>query len=148
MKLRKPRRNTLQMNFERLSKLKIIQDGHVIEGRYVADGYMDLVVEVIPTPIDIPKHLKSGNCVAVSLVHYFKQNGDLCKDPEQVIVVNFDNKYVEALTFEMSIPPRHYKSYEGADRYYPQIKKENNSFLKNWLVNLANQGHKLPPAAA
>ena len=146
MTLRKPRRNTLQMNFERLLKLGIIKGDNVLEGRYVASGYMDLVVEVLPMPEDIPEILSSGNCVAVSLVHYYEQQGDLCKDPEQVIVVNFDQKFVEALTFEMSIPPRYYRSYESATRYYPSVKKENNSFLKNWLNNLLNQGHKLASA--
>ena len=98
---------------------------------------MDLVLERV-------EHMDgvSGNSgVAFSMAHYFRQNGDLCKDPEMVVIVYPTLKMVEALTFEQSLPPIYQVVFPEPGKFYPQLRKELNGFFRLWLNNLIDQGH-------
>ncbi|MEZ8801206.1 hypothetical protein AB6D78_08440 [Vibrio splendidus] len=137
------RKTIFETNYGRLVKLGVItKDGVVSEQcrRSQVVGLMDWVVERLP-------HLDgtSGNDegIAVSLAHYFEQNGDLCKDPEMVVLIYPSQRMVEAFTFEMSIPPIYQQVFPEPGKFYPHLRKELNTFLRQWLNNLITQQHSV-----
>lgn len=134
------RKTIYETNYDRLIKLGIIaKDGAMLKpySKSHTNGFMDLVLERV-------EHMDgaSGNSgVAFSLAQYFRQNGDLCKDPEMVVIVYPTLKMVEALTFEQSLPPIYQVVFPELGKFYPQLRKELNGFLRLWLNNLIDQGH-------
>lgn len=98
--------------------------------------YMRLSVERIGTgPRGFP---------AVSVAHYFEQNGDLCQDPEMCfeIVPQVDDRIVlEPYSFQQAIPPV-YQEVFSADgkRFRPRLKRELRSFASTWNKNIRQQG--------
>jgi hypothetical protein len=108
--------------------------------RLQADGFMDLVVEVLsPCPVT--------GAQVLSLCHYFVQNGDLCQDPEMELRVfpprEGHTGRVEALTFAQAIPPIYSRVYPEPGMVSPRLHRELNAFLGVWLRNLKAQGHRL-----
>lgn len=126
-------------NYQRLMRLGIItrEDQLRADGRSKSDGYMDLVFERLE---GMEGHLGPGG-IPISLAHYFKQNGDLCQDPEMVVLVHLERQEVEAFSFQQAIPPVYQEIYPEQGRVAPRVKRELNSFLGLWLENLENQGH-------
>jgi len=142
-----PRRNIYEMNYARLEKI-LGQPPETLEGdrahRFRARGFMDLVVERLPCC-----HLTRKP--VLSLAHYFEQNGDLCQDPEMTLRI-FPPKEgrhgsVEALSYQMAIPPVYQVVYPEKGKVYPRLKRELNDFLRTWLRNLQEQGHRRARAA-
>jgi uncharacterized protein YqiB (DUF1249 family) len=147
------RRNIYEMNYARLEKLLGCPPGEILSDgcyRYGARAFMDLVVEVLP-------RCSHTDATVLSLAHYFRQHGDLCQDPEMTVRVfppgcdgfwelapSTDPRHgrVEALSFQQSIPPIYQVVYPEPGRYYPNRKRELNSFLGMWLRNLKEQGHR------
>lgn len=70
-------------------------------GKSHTDGFMSLVLE----RAEHLDHVSGNSGIAFSLAHYFRKNGDLCKDPEIVVIVYPTLKMAETLTFEKSLPP-------------------------------------------
>jgi len=134
-----PKKTVYETNFDRLVKLNICTaEGELRpDGRSKAEGYMDLVLE----QIDAPGSISDKKCKTVSLAHYFTQNGDLCCDPDMVLMVYPKTKMVEVCSFQMAIPPIYQEVYPEPGRYVPNFKKELNRFLKTWLTNLISQDH-------
>ena len=132
------RKNIHQTIFGRLVKLGIVRDGQLrADGRSQSGGFMDLVFEKLPY-LDGT----SGQAgVAFSMAHYFKQNGDLCQDPEMVVLVYPDLAMAEAHSFQQAIPPIYQEVYPEPGKYRPELKKDLNSFLCQWLQNLIDQDH-------
>ena len=137
------RKTIYETNYDRLIKLGVVtKDGIVPEQcrRSEVPELMDWVVERLP-------HLDgaSGNeeGVAVSLAHYFEQSGDLCKDPEMVVLIYPSQRMAEAFTFEMSLPPIYQQVFPEPGKVIPVLRKELNSFLRQWLKNLIEQKHSL-----
>ena len=137
------RKTIYETNYDRLVKLGVIAKDGFVSGqcrRSEVPGLMDWVVERLP-------HLDglSGNDegIAVSLGHYFEQNGDMCKDPEMAVLIYPSQRMVEAFTFEMSIPPIYQQVFPEPGKFHPQLRKELNSFLRQWLNNLIEQRHSL-----
>lgn len=135
------RKTIYETNYDRMVKLGVITiDGVVPDQcrRSRVPGLMDWVVERLP-------HLDgaSGNDggSAVSLAHYFEQNGDMCKDPEMVVLIYPSQQMVEAFTFEMSLPPIYQQVFPEPGKFHPQLRKELNTFLRQWLNNLIAQQH-------
>ena len=132
------RKTIYQTNFDRLVKLGIVRDGQLrANSRSQSGGFMDLVFEKLP-------YLDGFNgqaCTAFSIAHYFKQNGDLCQDPEMVILVYPELQMAEAFSFQQAIPPIYQEVYPEPGKFRPRLKKELNSFLRQWLTNCINQGH-------
>ena len=94
------RRNRYQVNYARLEALIGQPLGDLRSGRSYrlrAQGFMDLVVEVLPQDSDT-------GAMVLSLAHYFEQEGDLCRDPEMTVRVFLPQDgrdgSAEALTFE------------------------------------------------
>jgi hypothetical protein len=98
--------------------------------RLTAPGFMDLIVE----KIDI-EAADRENCEGLSLAHYYQQNGDHIPDPDMELVVDWDRKRVEPVSFAMT----------GIYRRASQSRAEEQdqaSFLVMWLRNLRAQGHQ------
>jgi uncharacterized protein YqiB (DUF1249 family) len=113
--------------------------------RLRAQGFMDLVVEVLPQD-------RQTGAMVLSLCHYFEQQGDLCQDPEMTVRVHHPAEgrpgMVEALTFTQAIPPVYQVVYPEPGKVYPRLKRELNRFLATWLRNLRQQGHRPAPESA
>jgi len=122
-------------NFDKLEKLGIID---LINTRKEAakskcDGFMDLHFDRL---------YEEDGTVIIALAHYFKQNGDLCSDPDMQIRVHPEQRTAEALTFQQALPPVYQEVYPAPGKVIPRLKKELNSFLSTWLHNCIQQGHK------
>ena len=149
-----PRRNIYERNYARLRDLL----GQAPERlppntvyRLRADGFMDLVVEMIsPDP--------TTEVVLLSLCHYFEQNGDLCQDPEMEVRIfqPGDERFrefapstearhgrIEALTFRQAIPPVHRVAYSKLGVCDLATKMTLNYFLAFWLRSLKKQGYRI-----
>jgi len=132
------KKTILETNYDRLVKLDIVTDGQPRGySKSKAGGYMDLVVE----RVEMLDDFNGQSCKAISIAHYFKQNGDLCQDPEMVVLVYPALKMAEAFSFQQAIPPVYQEVYPEPGKFYPRLKKDLNSFLRQWLNNLINQGH-------
>lgn len=143
----KPRnhRTMFEMNYVRLMKLapgleeKLLNfnpaSHEYIHGKSESSTYMDWSLEVLD-------HDKSGFYIAIS--HYYIQNGDMVPDPDMEILVNVENKTVEALHFQ---DWRHYVEVYDDKRKRKMVntreKNSQNRFLKDWFRNLKHQGHSI-----
>jgi uncharacterized protein YqiB (DUF1249 family) len=148
------RRNRYELNYARLEALIGRPLGDLTGDsayRLKAQGFMDLVVEVLP-------RCRETGAMVLSLAHYFEQNGDLCQDPEMVLrifppgstaflvmVPSTDARHgrVEATMFQQAIPPIYREVYPELGKYSPKLRRDLNAFLTTWLRNLTDQGHRL-----
>ena len=78
-----------------------------------------------------------------SVTHYFKQNGDLCRDPDMEFLQGEDGQYYP-LSFRQDIPPVRSESVEFDLRgqmksYNPSVQKELVGFANSWLKNIKDQ---------
>jgi len=89
----------------------------------VGGGCMDLHYERLG-------HMDSAmpEGVAISLAHYFVQNGDMCCDPDMVIEIIPSKRIARSYSFQQAIPPV----------YTEGNSKSMDSFLTQWLDNLVN----------
>lgn len=104
-----------------------------LEGRqhnkYLSEGFMPLSMERLEENILTP----AGVGTTYSLCHYYKQNGDLMRDPEMVFIV-VDNRKNEKDIKDVHIYPQLYQLdslglyEESISIEYGQIK----SFIKRW----------------
>ncbi len=99
-------------------------------------GFMDLNLDVLS---------KTEEEMRIALSHYYKQNGDMIADPDMEIRIYLipDWRKAEALTYQDQF--RYDLVYPEPGKVNPRMKRSLNSFLKQWLTNLKNQGHKLNP---
>lgn len=120
------RQNKIYQHIDELTGgiLKFIcsPDGYL---KLQVDGYMDLVVERL-------------GANEVSLTHYYIQNAELIASPAMQIKIDFEKHSAEALTFQNSIC--FWTVYSESDEADEKLKKELNSFLLLWLMNLKEQG--------
>lgn len=130
----KPRRDTYQMIYERLTKL--YKDLEKLEpGDYVkfkSEGYMDLSLDVLS---------KDSKQMEIALAHNYVVNGDLVPDPDMTIRIYFDLKSAEALTYQDTIGFQ--QVYPTPKTFYPKLKTSLNKFLNQWLINIHRQGFKV-----
>lgn len=86
---------------------------------------------------------------AISIAHYFEQQGDLCKDPDVVMEVPDGEGWDDSRTwgpvyFQQDIPPVFNEAcFKGADgKVYirPAFLKDINSFVRMWDKNIGDQG--------
>ncbi|WP_045861799.1 DUF6908 domain-containing protein [Teredinibacter purpureus] len=132
------RKTVYETNYDRLVKLGIVTEGQIRpNGRSQSGGYMDLVLERLPH-LD---NVYSKGSLAVSIAHYFEQNGDLCSDPEMVLLLHPEIKSVEAFSFNQSLPPYYQEVFPEPGKVCLAYKKDQNNFLRTWLTNLINQRH-------
>ncbi|HAE60793.1 MAG TPA: hypothetical protein DCG38_00415, partial [Eubacteriaceae bacterium] len=117
---------------ENYNKLMKIAPG-ILNGRYrymklKAPGFMDLVIEKLYEN-------------RISLSHYYEQNGDLMSDPDMELIVDQNQKTLTAATFQQDNMAIYHEAYQGDELINPDLEDELNDFLKDWLSNIARQGH-------
>ena len=105
------------------------------------EPYMPLVLENLEST--------DGNGFPIySVSHYGVQNGDAMADPDMEIAVDWAGGHVIPLTFRndyMGIYQEVFFSENGERRYYPRLLSDLDEFLRQWLVNIENQGFKPVP---
>lgn len=125
-----------ETNYKKMEHLGIFELSELCEHtKFKNDPYMDLSVEVIA---------KNDRYVEYSLCHYGEQHGDLMRDPEMIIRVYHDLKMCEAVYYRNDYMGLEQCVYPTPETVVPQLKKELNSFLRIWLMNLKRQGFVVP----
>jgi hypothetical protein len=124
------------------SLAKIINILGGVEGIYASienEPFMRLVIE------DIGKGPRGHQ--AISVAHYFVQNGDLCQDPEMAfeLVPEGEGVKYEPFMFQQDIPPIYQEVFEtGAEK--EQLKRQLTSFARTWDRNIEAQGFVIAAA--
>ncbi len=76
-----------------------------------------------------------------SLAHYFKQNGDMCQDPEMTFIKTaFDKVYPSS--FHQAIPPIYEESVcQHGRRWLVRVNRQikHAEFAELWLINIRDQ---------
>jgi uncharacterized protein YqiB (DUF1249 family) len=121
-----------EVRYENYKKLMKIAPG-ILNGRYSymklkASGFMDLVIEKLYEN-------------RISLSHYYEQNGDLMSDPDMELIVDQNQKTLTSATFQQDNMAIYHEAYQGDELVNPDLEDELNDFLKDWLSNIARQGH-------
>lgn len=102
-----------------------------------SDGvYMPVHIEIID---------RTENYNHISLAHYGEQNGDAMRDPEMMILLQFDTQQFIPYYFrndycgieEYSFIP----TVEGAMHFDPALQVQHTQFANQWLRNIAAQQH-------
>ncbi len=95
--------------------------------------YMRLVIE------DIGQGPRGHQ--AISVAHYFEQNGDLCQDPEMAfeLVPQGQGFTYEPYLFQQAIPPIYQEVFKSGTED-ARLKRQLISFAQLWDRNLGEQG--------
>ena len=118
--------NLARRNYENLYKIaKPLIDGDAHYMRFSTKGYMDLIIENI-----------GENKIAMA--HYYELNGDLMADPDIEFVVDYENKYLIADSFQQD----NLAYFERANDN-PIIINDMNDFTSNWLSNIKSARYKI-----
>lgn len=123
---------------ELIPGLRGLKTGDAIKSK--SAGFMDLNLDVLA---------KSKGEMRIALSHYYKHpSGDMIADPDVEIRVYLIPGWekAEALTYQDA--RRYDMVYPTPETVNLTLKKSLNDFLKQWLTNLKNQGHKLNPEGA
>lgn len=78
---------------------------------------------------------------AISVAHYFVQNGDLCQDPEVAfeLVPQGEGVSYEPFMFQQAIPPIYQEVFAtGAEN--ARLKRQLTTFAHKWDRNIGAQG--------
>jgi len=113
-----------------------IVDGMDSDGyRKIDNGgncFMPLVVEKLGT---------HDSVTTFSFCHYFKQNGDMCQDPEMLFLRHVNGSVYPAM-FQMAIPPVYEESIMFEDGRWlcrERLQRQHTSFANTWLKNIKEQ---------
>lgn len=87
-------------------------------------------------PLEI--YHKGGN--RYSMEHYWINNGDRMYDPYMEFIIDRENQTIQAASYENSNVGLAQQVFTD-EGYYPQLQKELNSFLSNWLKNISFQDY-------
>ena len=108
-------------------------------------GYENLSISISNEPYMrlCIEHIGTGPCgyEAISVAHYFEQNGDLCQDPEMCFELVPQGAHIvyEPYLFQQAIPPIHQEVFAtGAEN--PRLKRQLTVFAQQWDHNLKAQG--------
>ena len=117
-----------------IAKIMTIFGG--VQGLYASienEPYMRLVIENIG--------LGPRGHQAISVAHYFEQNGDLCQDPEMAfeLVPQGSNVSYEPFMFQQAIPPI-YQEVFGTGGENARLKRQLTKFAHTWDRNIGAQG--------
>lgn len=128
----------IYQKLERLGIIALIESGSEA-AKSAAPGFMELCFDRL---------YDEDGAVVIALAHYFKQNGDLCADPDMEIRVFPEQRMAEALTFQQAIPPVYQQVYPSPGEVIPALKTSLNSFLLTWLDNATRQGYSFSKGAS
>lgn len=104
-----------------------------------SDGFMDLHLDILS---------KDERQMRIALHHSYIQNGDTMMDPDMEIRVYLRPNWqkAEALTFQQDGTLARYDEVYSRPGYVnPELKRNLNTFLAQWLKNCIDQGHSLSP---
>lgn len=97
-----------------------------------SEGFMDLSIDILS---------KEPDKMVIAMAHNYIQNGDVVPDPDMEVAIYPKLKMAEALSYQDSFG---YKQvYPEPGFVYPQVKRELNQFLNQWLNNIKMQGHRI-----
>lgn len=105
------------------------------------DPYMDFHLDTVVQ--------QKENELIIAIAHRGVQNGDSMADPEmEILIKRGEYPTVEALTFCNNYIGAYRSVYANHERtrYYPEEQTGQNRFLRQWLLNLRNQGFKVKKA--
>jgi len=97
--------------------------------------YMRLVIEDIG--------ISPRGHQAISVAHYFTQNGDLCQDPKLCFELIPKDRHIayEPFSFQQAIPPVYQEVFEnGPASENHRLKSQLTAFAQMWDRNLQEQG--------
>ena len=114
------------IDFEKLFKEKYL--------KYKSAGFMDLNIDFLRDD--------DNDFYIISMAHNFTQNGDLMCDPDMEIRVFPKTEMAEALTFQQDTFGIYQKVYDDG-KVNLTLKKDLNSFLDKWLINIKSQKYSL-----
>ncbi len=92
-------------------------------------------------PLVVEKLYDTDIGTVYSFCHYFKQNGDMCQDPEMLFIKN-KNGYVYPAMFQQAIPPVYQESIfqeDGKWKVRTAWQKDQTSFANMWMENIKYQ---------
>ena len=113
-------------NYESLYKFaKPLIEGDAFYMRFTTPGFMELVMEDIG----------DGK---ISMSHYYELNGDLMADPDMTFIVDKENKYLIADTYQQD----NLAYYERTDGN-PIAINELNYFASDWIRNIKDARYKV-----
>ena len=102
--------------------------------KYTSKGFMDLHIDFL--------NYEDNEGFKIAMAHNFKLNGDIMADPDMEIRVFPKDRMAEALTFQQDSLGIFQKVYNDG-KVDLSLKKDLNSFLDKWLINIKNQNYKL-----
>ena len=111
------------MIFARLQQIGILDENGMMQVNYLkfkSPGLMDLNVDKLTSD-------------TIALAHNGIQNGDVMADPDVEVRINRPGKMAEALTFQNDYLGIFQQVYPEPGKYSPNLKKELNAFLSDWL---------------
>ena len=116
----------------------ITSDLDSVEGGRPTSSFMAVCVDVIDRP--------AGQSPIIAVSHYFKQNGDMCADPDMTFLVGQPSEAapiaVYPLTFEQALPPVYQVAarFEGGTLIHkPALQADITRFANSWMSNIAQQ---------
>ena len=123
--------------FTAMVKTGLIQDGQFVRPAvYQSSGYMDLHIEDIGNYRDL-----LGRSIKVySLAHYYKQNGDMMRDPDVEFGVNFEKQAVFPLLYRNDGVGFIQDVFDDNDNLVLRIEKSIGEFLLLFVNNIKDQG--------
>lgn len=129
--------------FKRLVAIGIIDsEGKPNFNEYLklkSGGFMDLSLDML---------YEEDGKYTIAMAHNYIQNGDVMADLDMEIKIIPNMKMAEALSFRQDgicqINQQVYTEIDGKKMVYPRVKKELNTFLSGWLLNIKKQGFKNP----
>lgn len=126
--------------FTAMVKTGLIQDGEfVIPGTYQSSGFMDLHIEDIGNFRD----LLGRSAKVFSLAHYYKQNGDLMRDPDVQFGVNFEKQAIFPLSYRNDGIGFIQDVFDDNDNLVLKTEKSIGEFLLLFVSNIKDQGFLL-----
>lgn len=127
-----------QRNFNRLVKLGIINAKGELQFKEAVKiqkkHYMDLNFDYLE---------KDEQGQVIAMAHNYIQYGDVMADPDMQVRIIPEMHSIEALTYQLDSMGIFQQVYPEKGKVNIQAKKELNSFLEKWLINLIDQGFKL-----
>ena len=129
-------------NFNRIATMINGMSAENDHRRFTAgEGFMPLVIEF--------NHWYDYKGRPVySMTHYYEQNGDLMRDPDMELAIDFEAGTVEPLTFRQDgFPQLCQQVYKYQDdgklTYSPSLRTSLDDFLWHWLQNIEAQEYAL-----
>ena len=108
-------------------------------------SFMAVCVDVIGRA-DLGPNVPVGQARIIAVSHYFKQNGDMCADPDMTFLVGQPSEAaaiaVYPLTFEQALPPVYQVAaqFEGGSLIHkPALQADITRFANSWMSNIAQQ---------